>query len=116
MTVSRQDAGRILQKRRTRLAIVAAEAALASTHPDIAPALDAVPADDVFARFDIVCSALFDRVSGNEAQMRHMLQLAQEEWLANQHAERTLRTGRRLDWIEEALEPLGPRLDPDRFG
>jgi AcrR family transcriptional regulator len=154
MTVSRQDSGRVLQKRRTRRAIIVAasgllaagrrptvadaadaaevsratayryfpsraallrEAALESTHPDIRPALDAVPRDDVLARFDVVCRTLFDRVVAAEAQMRHVLQVTQEDWLARETPEAPIRQGRRLDWIEQALQPLRGRLPPAAF-
>jgi len=155
MVVSRQDSGRILQKRRTRLAIVVAaasllaqgrrptvaeaadaalvsratayryfpsqgalllEAALQSTHPEIAPALADAPADDVNARFDVVCTAMFERVIEAEPQMRQMLQFTQQEWLDNSDVVKPrLRQGRRLEWIEQALEPLRGRLDKNDF-
>src|SRR5205814_84644 len=131
MVVSRQDSGRILQKRRTRLAIVVAaasllaqgrrptvaeaadaalvsratayryfpsqgalllEAALQSTHPEIAPALADAPADDVNARFDVVCTAMFERVIDAEPQLRQMLQITQQQWLDNSDVGRPRRS------------------------
>ena len=151
MNVSRQDSGRSLQQRRTRLAIVQAaarilaegrqptvaeaadaalvsratayryfrsqrallvDAALQATHPDLHPALEKVPAGDVVARFDTVCSTIFELVVANEALMRTMLQVTQEEWLANRESQPALRQGRRLEWIEAALHPLRSRLPP----
>lgn len=153
MIVSRQDSGRVLQKRRTRQALITAAAALVAKgqrpsvadaadaalvsratayryfrsqrallldvalqaiHPDVGPALKGA-GDDVFARFDVVCSAIFNLVTANEAQMRTMLQVTQEEWMANQGNLPALRQGRRLNFIEEALEPVRGRLRPTAF-
>ena len=149
MIVSRQDSGRALQKRRTRLAIVeaasrllaegrqptvaeAADAALVSratayryfrsqrallldvalqqTYRDVQPILERAPADDPVRRWDVVCEELFHHFLGHEVLMRTMLQVTQEEWLANQENEPDLRQGRRLQWIEAALAPLRGRL------
>jgi AcrR family transcriptional regulator len=153
MTVSRQDTGLTRQKRRTRLAIVAAasklmtdggaptvaeaadaalvsratayryfpsqralllELAMEAIHPDISPVFAASP-DDPVARFDAVCSTLFELVASNESQMRTMLQVTQQEWLDNRDREVSLRQGRRLEWIEEALAPLRDSLAPESF-
>jgi AcrR family transcriptional regulator len=109
--VSRATAYRYFRTQRALLL----EAALHSTHPDIKPALDAVPSDDAVARFEVVCRALFERVVATEALMRQMLQVIQEDWLADQPPADLLRQGRRLEWIEEALHPLRGRLAPDAF-
>jgi AcrR family transcriptional regulator len=153
MLVLRQDTGRKLQKRRTRLAIIeaasrllaegrqptvaeAADAALVSratayryfpsqrallievavqaAHRDLPPALKEAPGDAA-TRWDIVCREIFDMVLASEVLMRTMLQVTQEEWLANRESGLDLRQGRRLEWIEAALKPLRVRLEPAQF-
>lgn len=109
--VSRATAYRYFSSQRALLLEVAMEA----IHPDIGPALAAAPPDDPVARFDAVCSTLFDLVVSNEAQMRTMLRVTQEEWLQHQDSEAPLRQGRRLEWIEEALAPLRDRVDSKAF-
>jgi len=47
--------------------------------------------------------------------MRTMLQVTQQEWLDNRDREVSLRQGRRLEWIEEALAPLKDSLAPEPF-
>jgi AcrR family transcriptional regulator len=105
--VSRATAYRYFQSQRALLLEVAMDA----IHPEIGPALAAAPPHDALARFDAVCSTLFDLVVGNEAQMRTMLRVTQEEWLEHHNTEPALRQGRRLEWIEQALAPLTATLD-----
>jgi AcrR family transcriptional regulator len=109
--VSRATAYRYFPSQRALLLEVAMEA----IHPDISPALAALPRDDPAARFDAVCSTLFDLVVNNEAQMRTMLQVTQQEWLESQDGNPPLRQGRRLEWIDDALSPMRDRLDSETF-
>ena len=59
---------------------------------------------------------MFERVIEAGPQMRQMLQITQQEWLDNSEVVKPrLRQGRRLEWIEQALEPLRGRLDKNDF-
>jgi AcrR family transcriptional regulator len=109
--VSRATAYRYFRSQRALLLDVALQAA----HPDLGAALERAPGGDAVARFDVVCTRLFELVVANEALMRTMLQVTQEEWLANQESEPALRQGRRLEWIEAALAPVRSRLQPSGF-
>ena len=83
--VSRATAYRYFPSQRALLL----EVAMQAIHPDVRPALGAVPPDDLLARFDAVCTVLFDLVAANEAQMRTMLQVTQEECLPTETRDRS---------------------------
>ena len=104
--VSRATAYRYFRSQRALLV----DAALQVIHHDLRPSLEEVPAGDAVARFDKVCSAIFELVVANEDLMRTMLQVTQEEWLANRESQPALRQGRRLELIEAALQPLRSKV------
>jgi AcrR family transcriptional regulator len=109
--VSRATAYRYFPSQRALLV----EAALAQSHPADGPSFDEVPDGDLFARFDVVCRALFERVTSTEGLMRQMLAVTQEEWLVGHAEDLPLRQGRRLGWIERALEPVRERLGDESY-
>ena len=150
MIVSRQDAGRINQKRRTRRAIIdaaadlvrenktpsvaeAAERALVSratayryfpsqqsllievqadaTQPSIDDLL-ARAGSDVEARVETITRALTRMVLADEALFRNQIRAAQDAWFARQDdTSLPVREGRRLAWIDKALEPAKGTVD-----
>lgn len=85
---------------------------LAAAHPEtvtrsLLPA-DA-PANDVAQRLDLVVTAFTQLIADTDAQQRTMLRLSLETANAGP-SELPLRQGRAINWIAEALEPLGGQL------
>jgi AcrR family transcriptional regulator len=150
MVVSRQDAGRINQKRRTRRAIIDAAAELVRENktPSVAdaaeralvsratayryfpsqqsllvevqadatqPSVDDLLADagpDIEVRVEAITRALTRMVLADEALFRNQIRSAQDAWFAR-HDDTSLpvREGRRLAWIDKALEPAKSTVD-----
>jgi AcrR family transcriptional regulator len=82
-------------------------ALLIATFPEIAAeSLISEPGpEDPHGRFEAVVGALTSRVIEHEPQLRAQLRLSLEPDGAEAH-ELPFRTGRAIDWIEEALAPL----------
>jgi AcrR family transcriptional regulator len=158
MSVSRQEGGRVNQKRRTRAAIVqaaidlarrgtvptvadAAEAALvsratayryfptqdsltleiASVTPGMEPieaAVAQLAGDDAVARVEELVTVANRTFFAEEAHQRTALRLYLEQWSERRRQGEespVLRAGRRLGWLDRALEPLRDRLDREEF-
>jgi len=150
MLVSRQDAGRINQKRRTRRAIIEAAAELVRENktPSVAdaaeralvsratayryfpsqqslllevqadatqPSIDELLAragDDVERRVEAITRELARMVLADEALFRNQIRAAQDAWFAQAgDSSVPVREGRRLAWIDKALEPAEGSVD-----
>jgi AcrR family transcriptional regulator len=158
MSVSRQEGGRVNQKRRTRAAIVqgaielarkgtiptvadAAEAALVSRATayryfptqdsltleiaDVTPGMEPIEAavaqlagDDAVARVEELVIVANKTFFAEEAHQRTALRLYLEQWSERRRQGEespVLRAGRRLGWLDRALEPLRERLDREEL-
>jgi AcrR family transcriptional regulator len=71
--------------------------------------LEGTPPDDPRARLEIVVDAIARQTLQHETELRAMLRLSLEPDPAKR-GELPFRTGRRITWIGEALEPLRARL------
>jgi AcrR family transcriptional regulator len=150
MSVSRQDAGRINQKHRTRRAIVEAAAELVRENktPSVAdaaeralvsratayryfpsqqslllevqadatqPSIDDLLANtgaDVERRVDTITRVMARMVLADEALFRNQIRAAQDAWFAQAgDGSVPVREGRRLTWIDKALEPAEGNID-----
>jgi AcrR family transcriptional regulator len=94
------------------------EAALESARTDINHLLErSAPSNDPAVRLDTLVQALQQVTLDQETAFRTLLQLSLEAHTTGgqQHeaTEAKLRGGRRIDWIEEALAPLGNFFDKD---
>lgn len=91
------------------------EALLVAAHPEVEAVslLGDDPPEDVVARLDLVVTGLARIFLESEESYRTMLRLSLER--DSPDRELALRKGRRFLWIEDALEPLRPRLPEDRF-
>lgn len=67
----------------------------------------ATASTDVGARVDAVAVAFNREVAEREAEFRMMLRIYLDEWLTEGQL---VRPARRLEWIDEALRPLGDQL------
>jgi AcrR family transcriptional regulator len=94
------------------------EAALEGARGDIERALE-METDDVVARIDTLVNASLTAVSDTEMLMRTMIRLTIEQRLDETRGglprEAPLRGGRRIEWIETALEPVREQLGMARF-
>jgi len=91
-------------------------ALLTATFPEIAePSLlgDNPPADP-HARLEIVVEAIARQALRHEAELRNMLRLSLEPDAA-ERGELPFRTGRRIIWVTDALEPLRGELPAAEF-
>lgn len=91
------------------------EALLFAAHPalGVETLLPEHPSEDPLERLDAASRVLVQSLLDHETALRAMLRISLE-----QTAERpplALRTGRRIRWVEDALAPLRPRLEPERF-
>jgi AcrR family transcriptional regulator len=94
------------------------EAALESARTDIDHLLErSVPSADPAVRLDTLIQALQQVTLEQEAAFRTLLQLSLEAHATGgrkrEATEDRLRGGRRIDWIEEALAPLGNPFEKD---
>jgi AcrR family transcriptional regulator len=94
------------------------EAALESARTDINHLLErSAPSADPAVRLDTLIQALQQVTLEQEAAFRTLLQLSLEAHATGgrkrEATEDRLRGGRRIDWIEEALAPLGNLLEKD---
>ena len=101
-SISRTTAYRYFSSQRALLAAAHPETAAVSLLPDDAP-------DDVATRLELVVSAFSRTTVDNESQQRTMLRLSLEADDA-ERAELPLRQGRGIQWIEDALAPLGSEM------
>lgn len=94
------------------------EAALAGVRAEVELALD-LDTDDVWERVDTLASAVLQSVIDSELLMRTMIRLTIEHRLDEARdgkpREAPLRGGRRIEWIETALEPVREQLGEARF-
>ncbi|MEA2444199.1 MAG: hypothetical protein QOJ12_1491, partial [Thermoleophilales bacterium] len=88
-------------------------ALLTATFPALAEAslLGEAPPADAQARLEIVVDAIARQVVEHEPELRNMLRLSLEPD-PTKRGDLPFRTGRRIAWVAEALEPLEGRL-PD---
>ncbi len=86
-------------------------ALLAATFPEIEmdSLLGADPPEDPLERLEIVSEGLTRRIVQYEPEYRAQLRLALEGEPAGGESV-PLRRGRRIDWVEDALSPLGGRI------
>jgi AcrR family transcriptional regulator len=101
-SISRTTAYRYIPSQRALLAAAHPETAVESLLPDDPP-------EDVAARLDIVVAAYTQTILDTESQQRTMLRLSLEGD-PEERSQLPLRQGRVIKWLEEALEPLQPRL------
>ncbi len=89
-------------------------ALLAATFPEIEmdSLLGADPPEDPLARLEIMAESLTRQLLEHEPELRAQLRLALEGESAGGESV-SLRRGRRIRWIEDALSPLGERM-PER--
>src|SRR3712207_62559 len=89
-------------------------ALLAATYPEIemGSLLGANPPEDPLARLEIMAESLTRQLLEHEPELRAQLRLALEGESAGGESV-SLRRGRRIRWIEDALSPLGERM-PER--
>jgi AcrR family transcriptional regulator len=89
-------------------------ALLAATYPEIemGSLLGADPPEDPLARLEIMAESLTRQLLEHEPELRAQLRLALEGESAGGESV-SLRRGRRIRWIEDALSPLGERM-PER--
>ena len=152
MVVSRQDTGRVNQKRRTRRAIIQAAAELVREggSPTVADAAERAlvsratayryfptqqsllvelqadatqpsPAEvfaraggDVEARVEAMTREIARMVLQDEALFRNQMRVSQELWFSRRgDASVPVREGRRLVWIDQALEPVAAEVGPE---
>lgn len=89
---------------------------LLAAHPEVdaRTLLGKDPPDDVERRLDRVVGRLAGIFLGAEQSYRAMLRLSLEPDVADR-GELVLRQGRRFMWIEDALQPVRPRLSAAAF-
>lgn len=68
---------------------------------------------DVAARVEGLVSAIHEEIAANEAGFRRLLQLSIAQSGADRPSVATIRGERRLQWIEQALEPIAAEIDAD---
>jgi len=91
-------------------------ALLTATFPEIAESSllgDSPPAEPA-ARLQIVVDAIARQAAAHEPELRSMLRLSLEPDPADR-GELPFRTGRRIVWVTDALEPVRDRLTADDF-
>jgi AcrR family transcriptional regulator len=66
---------------------------------------------DVAARVDGLVSAIHEEITGHEAGFRRLLELSVAQSSADQPNVASIRGERRLQWIEQALEPIATQID-----
>jgi AcrR family transcriptional regulator len=71
--------------------------------------------DDVERRVETMARAVHRLFASTEQQGRTLLRLTVEGGGAERSPDQPVRGYRRVEWIERALAPLRPRLDPARF-
>ena len=85
-------------------------------HPSAQSLLEGAPEDDAQARLETVLRAVQGLMISEEALYRTLMKVTQERWLESAgRAERdpVVREGRRLEYIDAAIEPLWNDLDSE---
>ena len=95
------------------------EAALETVRTQVEEALGLAEADDVEARLDTLVDAALESSIESEVLLRTLVRITVEQRLAEAKGgpplAAPLRGGRRIKWIESALEPVRERLGVERF-
>jgi len=95
------------------------EAALEAVRTQVEAALDLVESDDVEVRLDTLVKAALDSSILSEVPLRTLVRITVERRLEEAKGspplDAPLRGGRRVEWIESALEPVRERLGEERF-
>lgn len=95
------------------------EAALETVRTQVEEALGLAEADDVEARLDTLVNAALESSIESEVLLRTLVRITVEQRLAEAKGgpplAAPLRGGRRIEWIESALEPVRERLGVERF-
>jgi len=95
------------------------EAALEGVRTELERALAVAASDDVWARLDSLVSEGLQSCLDGEVLLRTMIRLSVEQRLDEARGgpprEAPLRGGRRIEWIETALEPVREELGEERF-
>lgn len=95
------------------------EAAMDSVRAGVEHALEVAATDDIWARVDTLVEATLQSCIDSEVQLRTLIRLSierrQEEPQQGEATAAPLRGGRRVEWIETALEPVRERLGEARF-
>jgi AcrR family transcriptional regulator len=95
------------------------EAALEGVRTEVERALAVADSDDVWARLDTLVSETLQSCIDGEVLLRTMIRLSVEQRLDEARGgpprEAPLRGGRRIEWIEAALEPVREELGEERF-
>jgi AcrR family transcriptional regulator len=89
---------------------------LVATHPELAVESllpNPAPADPIL-RLDAVSAELMRLLLQHETSLRAMFRIAADK-PPETRPPLALRTGRRIRWVEDALEPMRKKLGPKRF-
>jgi len=109
--VSRATAYRYFPSQQSLLVEVQADA----TQPSIDTVLDDA-GPDIDARVEVIMRTLTRMVLADEALFRNQIRSAQDAWFARQgDTSLPVREGRRLAWIDKALEPARTETDRKTF-
>ena len=68
---------------------------------------------DVAASVEGLVSAIHDEIAANEPGFRRLLQLSIAQSATDRPSVATIRGERRLQWIEQAVEPIAAEIDSD---
>jgi len=105
--VSRPTAYRYFQNQRELLSAAHPELAMRSLLPDSPPS-------DPIQRLDLTSQALVRLLLQHEVALRAMLRISLEDERDEKNP-LALRTGRRIEWVQDALAPLKTVLPRKRF-
>jgi AcrR family transcriptional regulator len=92
------------------------EVGFEAIHPSAQSLLEGAPEDDAQVRFETVLRAVQGLMISEETLYRTLMKVTQERWLESAgRAERdpVVREGRRLEYIDAAIEPLWNDLDSE---
>jgi AcrR family transcriptional regulator len=106
-SISRPTAYRYFANQQALLMAAHPELSMESLLPEDAPA-------DPMQRLDMLSAALVRLLLQHETALRAMFRISLEQ-VENGHPTLVLRTGRRIRWVETALEPLRERLGSRRY-
>jgi len=95
------------------------ETALEAVRVQVEQTLDLTDSDDVEERLDTLVGAALESSIVSEVPLRTLVRITVERRLEEARGgtplDAPLRGGRRIEWIEAALEPVRERLGPHRF-
>jgi AcrR family transcriptional regulator len=96
------------------------EAALEAVRLQVEETLDLAESEDVEARLDTLVGAVLESSIVSEVPLRTLVRITVERRLEEAKGgpplDAPLRGGRRIEWIEAALEPVREQLGGERFG